>query len=127
VMSQGNDGSMATIHASSARGVFAKMAAYAAQGPERLPVEATALLVASAVNLVVHLDWSTDRRRVVSGVREVVDADGRQVISNEVFAPGPDRRALPAAPLRAETMERLVAAGLGTDLLAPRGPAWGPR
>ncbi|MGE3253745.1 CpaF family protein, partial [Pseudonocardia sp.] len=42
VMSQGNDGSMATIHASSARGVFAKMAAYAAQGPERLPVEATA-------------------------------------------------------------------------------------
>lgn len=117
VMSQGNDGSMASIHASSARGVFPKMAAYAAQGAERLPVEATALLVASSVNLVVHLDWSTDRRRVVSGIREVVDADGRQVISNEVFAPGPDRRARPAAPLRAETMAKLVAAGLNPSLL----------
>ncbi len=117
VMSQGTDGSMATIHASSTRGVFTKMAAYAAQGPERLTVEATALLVASAVHLVVHLDWSSDGRRVVSGIREVVDADGPHVISNEVFAPGLDRRARPAAPLRAETMARLVAAGLDADLL----------
>lgn len=117
VMSQGTDGSMATIHASSTRGVFTKMAAYAAQGPERLTVEATALLVASAVHLVVHLDWSTDGHRVVSGIREVVDADGPHVISNEVFAPGLDRRARPAAPLRAETMARLVAAGLDADLL----------
>ena len=115
VMSQGNDGSMATIHASSARGVFAKMAAYAAQGPERLSMEATNLLVASAVDLVVHLDWSVDGRRVVSGIREVVDAEGRQVISNEVFAPGPDRRARPAAPARADTLERLRAAGWDPD------------
>lgn len=125
VMSQGNDGSMATIHASSARGVFAKMAAYAAQGAERLSVEATALLVASAVHLVVHLDWSTDQHRVVSSVREVIDADGPTVVSNEVFAAGPDRRARPAAPLRAETMERLVEAGLDPRLLTHSHPGTG--
>ncbi len=48
-MSQGNDGSMATLHASSSRIAFTRLASYAAQGVERLPLEATNLLVASAV------------------------------------------------------------------------------
>ncbi|WP_205856360.1 CpaF family protein, partial [Phytoactinopolyspora endophytica] len=82
-MSQGNDGSMATLHASTSRGVFTRLAAYAAQGPEQLPIEATNLLVASAVHLVVHLAESSDRRRVVSSIREVVDADEKQITSNE--------------------------------------------
>jgi Flp pilus assembly CpaF family ATPase len=116
-MSQGNDGSMCTVHASSSRGVFTKLATYAIQSPERLPVEATATLVASAVHFVVHLAWARDGRRVVSSVREVVDAEGAQVSSNEVWRPGPDRRALPGAPVRAETMDELVAAGLDPALL----------
>ena len=33
------------------------------------------------------------------------------VASNEVWAPGPDRRAVPAVPVRAATMEELAAAG----------------
>jgi hypothetical protein len=44
-------------------------------------------------------------------VREVVDAEGVQVISNEVYRPGPDRRALPSAPLRPETVDELTAFG----------------
>ena len=48
-MSQGNDGSMTTIHASSSRGAFLRLAAYAAQSHERLGMEATNLLVAGAV------------------------------------------------------------------------------
>lgn len=121
-MSQGNDGSMATIHASASRGVFAKLAAYAIQGPERLPVEATALLVASAVHLIVHLAWSTDGRRVVSSIREVIDAEGPQVISNEVFRPRPDRRAIHGVPLRTETLAQLEAHGFDQGLL--RHPGW---
>ena len=122
-MSQGNDGSMATIHASSSRGVFAKLAAYAIQGPERLPVEATALLVASAVNLIVHLAWSTDGRRVVSSIREVIDAEGPQVISNEIFRPRTDRRGVYGVPMRSETLAALEAHGLDPELL--RRPGWG--
>lgn len=116
-MSQGNDGSMATLHASTSRGAFTRLAAYAAQGAERLPIEATTLLVASAVHMVVHLAESRDRRRVVSSVREVVDADDRQIVSNEIYQPRPDRRAVPGAPARAETLEELVAAGLDPVLL----------
>ncbi|MEO6701504.1 MAG: ATPase, T2SS/T4P/T4SS family [Jatrophihabitantaceae bacterium] len=117
-MSQGNDGSMATLHASSSRIAFTRLAAYSAQGPERLPLEATNLLIASAVHFVIHLAQTPDGVRVVSSVREVVDADDRQIVSNEVYQPGPDRRAIPAAPLRGETAEELITAGLAPGILS---------
>lgn len=122
-MSQGNDGSLSTIHASSSRGVFTKLASYAAQAPERLSLEATNLMVASAVHFVVHLGWDTSGRRVVDSVREVVDADGAQIVSNEVYRPGPDGRAVPATPLRTETLNDLVVAGLEPQ--AAEVPWWG--
>ncbi|MFD4644784.1 CpaF family protein [Streptomyces sp. NPDC058441] len=121
-MSQGNDGSLSTIHASTSRGVFTKLAAYAAQSPERLSLEATNLLVASAVHFVVHVGWAADGRRVIDSIREVVDADGTQIVSNEVYKPGPDGRAVPGAPVRTETLDELVDAGLDTAL--PRGERW---
>ncbi|MER6062416.1 ATPase, T2SS/T4P/T4SS family [Streptomyces sp. NPDC001792] len=111
-MSQGNDGSLSTIHASTSRGVFTKLASYAAQSPERLTLEATNLMVASAVHFVVHLGWDAAGRRVIDSVREVIDADGAQIVSNEVYRPGTDGRAVPATPPRTETLNDLVAAGL---------------
>jgi Flp pilus assembly CpaF family ATPase len=127
-MSQGNDGSMATLHASSSRIAFTRLASYAAQGVERLPLDATNLLVASAVHFVVHLARGTDRTtRVVSSIREVVGADGPQVVSNEVYRPGADRRARPVAgALRTDTLDDLVDAGFDPGLLEqPEG--WWPR
>jgi Flp pilus assembly CpaF family ATPase len=114
---------MATLHASSSQIAFTRLAAYAAQGAERLPLEATNLLVASAVHFVVHLAYATDGTRVVSSIREVVDADERQIISNEIYRPGHDRRAISGAPLRAETAEELVAAGLDPNLITG---GWSP-
>ncbi len=131
-MSQGRSGSMCTIHADSSAGVFRRIASYAVQAPERLPLESSSLLIAGAIHFVVHLDseahdheWASDapfdpgsptggffpavlsRRRFVSSIREVVDAEGTQVVSNEVYRPGPDRRAEPSSPLRQETVEEL--------------------
>jgi pilus assembly protein CpaF len=123
-MSQGNDGSMATLHASSSKIAFTRLASYAAQGAERLSLEATALLVASSVHFVVHLAKAADRTtRVVSSIREVVDADGGTVVSNEVYRPGSDLRARPVAgALRTDTLDDLVDAGFDPDLLAaPEG------
>jgi hypothetical protein len=42
-----------------------------------------------------------------------VDAEGPHVVSNEIFEPGPDRRARPAAPLRAQTQRELDRVGSG--------------
>jgi Flp pilus assembly CpaF family ATPase len=105
-MSQGNDGSMCTIHATSSEYTFSRIATYAIQSAERLPVEATVQLIAGSVDFVVFIGQRDLRARggphlrYVSSVREVLDADGPNVVSNEVFRPGPDGRAIPGAPIR---------------------------
>ncbi|MDP9336596.1 MAG: Flp pilus assembly complex ATPase component TadA [Actinomycetota bacterium] len=125
-MSQGTDGSMTTLHASSSKGAFSKLATYAAQAPERLPLEATNLLVANAVNFVIHLAQHPNGSRFVSSVREVVDAEGPLVISNEVFRPGPDRRAIPGTQLRLDTLDELASVGFDPALLDRPGGWWDP-
>lgn len=102
-MSQGNEGSLCTIHANSSEGVFRRICAYAVQSGERLPAEATVLLIAGAVDFVIFIDQLDERhtggglRRFVGSVREVLGAEGTQVLSREVFRPasGADRRAVP--------------------------------
>jgi pilus assembly protein CpaF len=143
-MSQGNDGSMATLHASSSAVAFTRLASYAAQGPERLPLEATNLLVAGAVHLVVHLDrvpagraltsrasgerglgGRSVRQRVVSSIREVVGADGPQIVSNEIFRPDAERRARPVSgAIRSETIDDLADAGFDPTWLARTEERW---
>ncbi len=116
-MSQGNDGSLGTIHASSSAGVFKKLVLYAAQSPERLDPATTNLLVAESVHLVLHLALTDTGRRVVTSVREVVDADGLSVASNEIFRPGPDGRAVPGSPPSTRLLSTLAGAGFDPDLL----------
>jgi pilus assembly protein CpaF len=113
-MTQGNDGSLSTIHANSAQEVFNRIATYALQAQERLPVEATHMLIAGAIDFVVFIEKRNEYalggslRRFVSSVREVTGVDGR-VLSSEVFAPGPDRRAVPRASIAC--LPELLAAG----------------
>lgn len=86
-MSQGNNGSMCTMHADSARSVFPKLAAYMSMAASGVPVETLNLLVGSAVHLVVHL--VTERgRRIVDSIVEVTGAEGLSVVSNEVYRRG---------------------------------------
>jgi len=117
-MSQGNDGSLGTIHASSSAGTFNKLMLYAAQAPERLDPATTNLLVAEAVHLVVHLGFTAyGGGRIVTSVREVVGADGLTVASNEVFRPGPDGRAVPGSPPSTGLLDALTRYGFDPRLL----------
>jgi pilus assembly protein CpaF len=127
-MSQGNDGSMCTVHANSSVSAFSKLAMYAVQAPERLNLEATNLMVANAINFVVYIAISPGSegeggmRRYVSSVREVVGAEGPLVMSNEIFVPGYDKRAIPGAPLRDSTQGDLAEVGFDSSvLLRPDG------
>jgi Flp pilus assembly CpaF family ATPase len=159
-MSQGRSGSMCTIHADSSAGIFSRLASYAIQAPERLPLESTNILIAGAVHFVVFIEvddpettsdiahrahlsgWNRSdlpdhrhrgpstfdairRERFISSVREVIDAEGLQVISNEVFEPGGDRRALPGAPLRSATLDELVAHGYEPCFSGKDAAPWG--
>lgn len=84
-MSMGTDGSMSTLHASSSQQVFTKIAAYCAQAPERLTASATATLTGASVHLVAHIDTTEAGERMVTSIREVVGAEGEQVLSNELY------------------------------------------
>jgi Flp pilus assembly CpaF family ATPase len=103
-MTQGNDGSLSTIHSNSSLEVFNRISTYAIQSSERLPVEATHMLIAGAIDFVVFIEKRNEYsrggrlRRFVSSIREVTGIDGR-VLSSEVFSPGPDGRAVPHAPV----------------------------
>jgi len=116
-MSQGNDGSMCTVHASTSRQALLRLGMYVMAAPERLTFEAANMLIGQAVDFVVHLDVATDGTRVVSSVLQVLESVGGQVASNEIYRPGPDRRAIPGAPMRTETLDDLVAAGFEANLL----------
>jgi pilus assembly protein CpaF len=114
-MSQGNDGSMCTVHADSSATAFNKLGLYAMQAPERLSLEATNQLAAAAIDLVVFIA-KTRHGRFVASVRHVVDADGRQVVTNELFSPGRDGRAVPGIPLPHELATDLTSEGYDRDL-----------
>jgi len=113
-MSQGNDGSLSTIHANNSMEVFNRISTYALQAQERLPVEASHMLVAGSINFVVFIERRNDyhrggtMRRLVTSVREVNGVDGR-VLSSEVFSPGPDGRVMPHSPI--SCVEELLACG----------------
>lgn len=83
-MSQGNNGSMCTMHADSARSVFPKLAAYVSMASTGLPVETINMIMSEALHLVVHIEIVEGRRRI-STIREIVGADGNNIISNEVY------------------------------------------
>ncbi|MFM9071238.1 MAG: CpaF family protein [Acidimicrobiaceae bacterium] len=97
-MSQGNNGSMCTMHADSTRSVFPKLAAYVSMASTGLPIETVNLLLASALHFVIYIDNSSDWRQVTS-VREIVDSDGSNIISNEIFAVGNNGELIKAFPL----------------------------
>lgn len=118
-MSQGNDGSMTTVHANSTAGVFTRFATYAAQAPERLSLEAAHMMIAGAVDVIIHVA-KIGGKRVLTGIREVTGYDGTQVTSNEVYRPGPDGRAVYAFGWRAETVQDLVDAGADQALFTGR-------
>jgi Flp pilus assembly CpaF family ATPase len=113
-MSQGNDGSLSTIHANSSAEVFNRISTYALQARERLPVEASQMLVAGAIDFVVFIQRRNDYqrggtlRRVVTSIREVNGVDGR-VLSSEVFAEVQEGVALPHAPI--SCLDELLAHG----------------
>jgi pilus assembly protein CpaF len=109
-MSQGNNGSMCTMHADSTRSVFPKLAAYVSMASTGLPIDTVNLLLASALHFVIYIDNSNDWRQVTS-VREVVDSDGSNIISNEIFATGGNGELVKAFPLRETTRELLAKFG----------------
>ena len=124
-MSQGNDGSMGTLHARSTGDAFVQIMRYALKAPEHLTPEAVAVDIAASLDLVVHVAKVANGRRAVSSVREVVGYEGAMVLSNEVLAPDEHGRAAPTGrPFQERTLDALVDAGFDPGLLDVPGGGW---
>lgn len=122
-MSQGNDGSLSTIHARSAHDVFQRLATYAAQ-QESLPFEVTHALIGGSLDFVVFLakNHLLDGRRCVTTILEVAGAPDGRVAAAEIFGASPiDGRAtrIDERPIMREDL--LLAGGYDDQAWPPIG------
>jgi Flp pilus assembly CpaF family ATPase len=111
-MSQGNDGSMCTLHADSAYGVADRIRGYVSEGTSGLPMTVIDGFFRNAVDLVVHLRVLPDRRRVVSSIIEVQKDFDEGVRYNELYTSRPDGIGRPATIPTERLLEKLHFGGL---------------
>lgn len=109
-MSQGNNGSMCTIHADSARSVIPKLAAYIALADTGLPAATINMLISSSLHLVVHVE-NTQWGRRLSSVHEIVDVADSFVVTNSLFKLDDAGNLIVDYPMRHETLELLIRFG----------------
>lgn len=126
-MSQGIRGSMCTIHADTAHGLFERLPSYA----KTYPVDRLMGLAALALDFVVVLGLDDERRRVVREVLLVdsYDADVQRPRSHQLFVPDPHTgRAArnPTSPMPAGLLDELAGFGYDPALHPSAGlePAW---
>jgi pilus assembly protein CpaF len=74
-MNTGHDGSMATIHANSAADALRRLETMALLGGIEIPHGAVREGIASAVNVVVHLERTPDGRRRIGGIAAVEEVE----------------------------------------------------
>ena len=108
---QGNDGTMCTLHADSSEGVFGRLQMYLAMTRENFDPAATNLLVAQGIDAIVHVSRTARRRRVVTSIREVTGAERDLVSTNEIYGPDETGRAEPRFTFSPDRLQRLEQAG----------------
>lgn len=71
-MNTGHDGSLTTLHANSTRDVLVRMSSMILLSGIELPVRAINEMVASAIDLIVHVARFSDGSRKLTGITEVI-------------------------------------------------------
>jgi pilus assembly protein CpaF len=84
-MNTGHEGSLATIHANSPRDALARLETMVLMAGMDLPLRAIREQVSSALDLIVQIERSTDGRRRVTSLTEVVGQEGDTIMLQEVF------------------------------------------
>ena len=113
-MTQGNDGSMCTVHAESAEGALHRFRMYLGFS-HGTPGDIAADMIGQAIDFVIHLDRRRrDGRRVVTSIREVTGSEGNVVQSNGVFGLDPHGTLRPTGVISDRSREILADVGYDT-------------
>jgi pilus assembly protein CpaF len=84
-MNTGHDGSMSTVHANSPRDALYRVENMVMMANLNLPLKAIRMQVASALDLVVHIERMRDGIRRVQSIVEIVGMEGDIITTRELF------------------------------------------
>ena len=118
-MNTGHEGSMTTAHANSPRDVMSRIETMTLMSGFELPVRAIREQIASALDLIVHVDRMRDGSRRVVNLTEVVGMEGEIITLTDLFQfeqtgfeEGKVVGSLRSTGLRPGFMDRIEAAGV---------------
>jgi pilus assembly protein CpaF len=84
-MNTGHDGSLSTIHCNSPRDALARLETMVLMAGFELPIRAVRQQVASALELVVHLERMDDGTRKITTITEVGRMEGDVIMLQDLF------------------------------------------
>jgi pilus assembly protein CpaF len=118
-MNTGHDGSLTTVHSNSARDTLHRVETMVLMAGMELPLRAIREQIASAFDLVVHLERMADGARRVVQISEVQSMEGDVIVMQEIFRyvqtnvrVGRVEGHFTATGVRPKFMEKLEAAGV---------------
>ena len=128
-MNTGHDGSMSTVHANAPRDALYRVENMVLMSAGNLPLRAIRMNIASALNLVVHVERMRDGIRRVQNVVEIAGMEGEIVTLRDLFtyryrgerSDGTIEGIFEPARVRPDFLARAMRLGLETDLLEALG------
>ncbi|MGH9137366.1 MAG: CpaF family protein [Acidimicrobiales bacterium] len=94
-MNTGHEGSLTTVHANSPRDALSRVETMVLMAGFDLPIRAVREQIASALDVIIHVDRRPDGRRVVTSLTEVQGLEGETILLQEIFkyrlVPGGER------------------------------------
>jgi pilus assembly protein CpaF len=110
-MNTGHDGSLSTVHSNSPRDALARLETMVLMAGFDLPARAIREQIASALNLIVHVDRFRDGARRVSHVTEVLGMEGDVITLQDIYKYDYKAMRLVATGVRPQLVEQLAERG----------------
>jgi pilus assembly protein CpaF len=128
-MNTGHDGSMSTVHANSPRDALYRIENMVMMANLNLPLKAIRMHVASALNLIVHIERMRDGTRRVQNITEIAGMEADIITARELFTfqyrgernDGTIDGAFESIRLRPDFLSRAAQLGLDEELLGALG------
>lgn len=115
-MNTGHDGSMSTVHANSPRDALARVETMVLMAGFDLPSRAIREQVASALDLIVHVERARDGARRISHVTEVVGMEGEIITLQDIHRFDHQQQCLMPTGVRPEFVDKLADVGVTLPL-----------
>lgn len=84
-MNTGHDGSMSTIHANSSRDALLRLENLVLSSQVNYHSKASNRQIASAIDMIIHVDRHQDGRRFVRNITEIVGLEGDVITSHDIL------------------------------------------